>query len=104
MGVCYSEEEEWEAYKQTRRARNRKQRKQKTSSIIYEEKTIYESSFASNAYASFREDLHQTLSSLAGEGNDLFIGSMVDMKEEELEILYKSLHKINSDGEPHQLS
>lgn len=41
MGVCYSEEEEWEAYKQTRRARNRKQRKQKTSSIIYEEKTIY---------------------------------------------------------------
>lgn len=98
MGVCYSEEEEWEAYKQSRRGRHRKQKRQKTSSIIYEEKTIYESSFASNAYASFRDDLHQTLSSLAGEGSDLFMGSLVEMKEEELEVLYKSLHKINSDG------
>ena len=66
MGVCYSEEEEWEAYKQTRRQRGRRPKRQKTSSIIYEEKSIYESSFASNAYASFRDDLHNTLSSLAG--------------------------------------
>ena len=32
------------------------------------------------------------------------IGSLVEMKEEELEILYKSLHRINSDGEPHLLN
>lgn len=80
MGVCYSEEEEWEAYKHSRRGRGRRNKNQKTSSIIYEEKSIYESSFASNAYASFREDLHNTLSSLAGEGGEVFMGSLVEMK------------------------
>jgi hypothetical protein len=32
------------------------------------------------------------------------VGSLVEMKEEELEKLYKSLHRINSDGEIHTLS
>jgi dolichyl-phosphate-mannose--protein O-mannosyl transferase len=32
------------------------------------------------------------------------MGSIVEMKEEELDILYKSLHKINPAGETHQLS
>lgn len=32
------------------------------------------------------------------------MGSIVEMKEEELDILYKSLHKINPAGEPHHLS
>jgi hypothetical protein len=32
------------------------------------------------------------------------MGSIVEMKEEELDILYKSLHKINPQGEPHCLN
>ena len=34
----------------------------------------------------------------------MVLGSLVEMKEDELDILYKSLHKINSDGERHVLT
>lgn len=63
MGVCYSEEEEWETNQNYRK--RRKNRKKARNSIIYEEKTIYESSFASGVQSSFREDLHTTLNNIA---------------------------------------
>ena len=62
MGVCYSEEDDWIEEKYKRKRKNKK--KNRINSIIYEEKTIYEKSFASKVDGSFREDLHNALSSI----------------------------------------
>ena len=63
--MCYSEEEEWET-NQNYRKRRKNRKKKANNSIIIEEKTVYESSFASGVQSSFREDLHNTLNHLAG--------------------------------------
>lgn len=92
MGICYSEEEEWEVNQNYRK--RRKNKKKKThNSIIYEEKTIYESSFASGVQSSFREDLHNTLNHIASSssGAEITFGSVIEMSEEELNALHKSL-------------
>jgi hypothetical protein len=47
---------------------------------------------------SFREDIHRTISEIAQEDGSLFMGSIVEMREEELKILYKSLHKLSAEG------
>lgn len=83
MGVCYSEEEEWETDQNYRK--KRKNRKKKNhNSIIIEEKSIYESSFASGVMSSFREDLHNTLNHIAtseSQGSIIFgsIGEMTNV-------------------------
>ena len=41
MGICYSEEEEWEAYHKEIREKRRNRKKKKNASIIYEENSIY---------------------------------------------------------------
>ena len=65
MGICYSEEEEWASANENYRKRRRNKKKKEHSSTIYEEKTIYESSFASKVESSFREDIHKTLGNLS---------------------------------------
>lgn len=77
-------------------------KRDKNPSVIYEEKTVYDSSFASNMYNSFREDVHHTISEIAQEDGSLFMGSIVEMREEDLKILYKSLHKLSASGETHR--
>jgi hypothetical protein len=97
MGICYSEEEEWGNENYRRRRKNK--RKNNHQSIIYEERTICESSFASKVEGSFREDIHHTLYNLSSETASIHIGSIVEMGEKEMDALYTSLTLISPDGQ-----
>jgi hypothetical protein len=82
MGICYSEESEWEVVETNYRTRRKNKKKDNFNSIIYEEKTFDEKTFVPKIVDdSIRRDIHATLNELNSQNGSVAFGSIVELQE-----------------------